>query len=85
MITAASVPVDPPGSTEGATCFGGWHMNAKEKMLIVWLLLVVALGFFLSHFWSFTVLALQKAVATATVPLLVSKFLAGISATHSLR
>ena len=60
-------------------------MNAKEKMLIVWLLLVVALGFFLSHFWSFTVLALQNAVATATVPLLVSKLLAGISATHFLR
>ena len=60
-------------------------MNAKKKFLIVWLLLMVALSFFLGHFWSYTVYtvyALEKAVALGIVPLFVfskSLAIAGVS------
>ena len=55
-------------------------MNAKEKLLLVGLLLVVALSFFLGHFWSYTICALQKVAATEIVPLLFfTKFTAGIT------
>ena len=59
-------------------------MNAKEKMLLVWLVLLVALGFFLSHFWSFTVCALRSAVAAGMIPLAVLPCLTGITAVHFL-
>jgi hypothetical protein len=55
-------------------------MNGKEKMLLVWLVLVVALGFFLSHFWSFTVCALRNAVAAGMIPVAVAGCLTGITA-----
>jgi len=54
-------------------------MNGKTKFLILGLVLAVALGLFLSHFWSYTICALEKAVATGFVPLVVSKFAAGIT------
>ena len=61
------------------------NMNAKEKLLIVGLLLVVPLSFFLGHFWSYTVSALQKTVVLDIVPLFVfSRFLAGITGLHFL-
>lgn len=60
-------------------------MNGKKKFLIIALLLVVALSFFLGHFWSYTVCALGKAVATGVLVLVVfSKFLAGITGVHFL-
>ena len=60
-------------------------MNGKKKFPISSLLLVVALSFFLGHFWSYTVCALGKAVAPGLVELLVFlKFLAGITGMHFL-
>jgi hypothetical protein len=56
------------------------NMNAKEKLLVIALLLMVTLSFFLGHFWSYTICLLQKAVVAGIAPLLVSsKFLAGIA------
>jgi len=60
-------------------------MNGKKKFLIIALLLVVALSFFLGHFWSYTVCPLSKAVAPGLVELLVFlKLLAGITGMHFL-
>ena len=59
-------------------------MNAKEKMLLVWLVLAVAWFFFLSHFWSFTVCALRNAVAAGMLPWAVARCLPGITAMHFL-
>ncbi|HYL86982.1 MAG TPA: hypothetical protein VE263_22350 [Candidatus Angelobacter sp.] len=53
-------------------------MSTKDKLLLIWLLMIVALSFFISHFWSFTIYAIQKAVALGVVPLLVASRLAGI-------
>ena len=62
--------------------FWGMDMDGKKKFLIVALPLGVALGLFLGQFWSFTVCALQKAVATEAVPMLVfSKLLVRITGT----
>ena len=71
--------------TGDAKYFGGMDMNGKKKFLIIALLFVVALGFFLGHFWSYTVYALGKAVAPGLVEFLVFlKFLAGITGMHLL-
>jgi hypothetical protein len=60
-------------------------MNGRTKFLIIGLLPVLALIFFLSHFWSQTVCALGKVVAAGAVLLvLFSKLLAGINAVHFL-
>ena len=60
-------------------------MNDKAKFLIVWFVLLAAAGFFLSHFWSCTVFALQKVLASGVLPsLAVSKFLGGITGMHFL-
>ncbi len=63
---------------------GGMDMNGKTKFLIVGLLLLITLSFFVRHFWSYSVCALQHAVA-GMVPLVVlSKFFAGIVGLHFL-
>jgi len=38
-------------------------VNTKEKVLIVWLLVAVAISFVFHHFWVCTVYALGRAVA----------------------
>jgi len=38
-------------------------VNTKEKVLIVWFLVVVAVSFVFHHFWVCTVYALGRAVA----------------------
>jgi len=43
-------------------------MNGKTKFVILGLLLAAILSLFLSHFWSFTLCALQSLVATGMVP-----------------
>jgi hypothetical protein len=54
-------------------------MSMKEKILIVWLLVVVALGLSFSHFWVSTVYALGRAVALGHVFLPgLAKLAAGI-------
>jgi hypothetical protein len=56
------------------------NMTGKTKFLILGLLLLVALSFFLGHFWSFALCALRNAVAAGIAPLLVfSKFFVGIT------
>jgi hypothetical protein len=58
-------------------------MAIKEQLLFLWLLLVVVSVFFISHFWSYVVYALQKATVFGLLPLLVfSKFAAGIAGLH---
>jgi hypothetical protein len=54
-------------------------MNVKERLLVVWILVVVAVGFWFHHFLSWTVFAFQKAVAFSffLLPGLV-KFAAGV-------
>ena len=53
--------------------------SERKRFPIGWLLPVVALGFFLGHFWSYV------PVVRGIVPLLVfSKFFGGLSGTHFL-
>ena len=55
-------------------------MNGKTKFLILGLLFAAVLSIFLSNFWSFTICALSRIVASGIVPLFVlSKFGAGIT------
>ena len=44
-------------------------MNMKEKLLFVWLLVVLAFSLVFHHFWASTVYALGKAVALNLVSL----------------
>jgi hypothetical protein len=60
-------------------------MSTTEKLLFLWLLLVMALSFFFSHFWGYTLYALQKAFPLLILPfLVVSKIAAGIAGIHFL-
>jgi hypothetical protein len=43
-------------------------MTMKEKLLVVWILVVAAFGFLFHHFLSCTVCAFQKAVAFSVLP-----------------
>ncbi len=60
-------------------------MSMKEKVLFVWLLVVVACSLIFRHFWASTVYALGRAVALnlASLPGL-AKFAVGISSLHLL-
>jgi len=54
-------------------------MTMNEKLLVVWILVVVAIGFLFHHFLSWTIWAFQKAVAFSLVPLPgLVKFAAGV-------
>jgi uncharacterized membrane-anchored protein YjiN (DUF445 family) len=53
-------------------------MNRKEKLLVVWILVVVAFGFLFHHFLSWTVWAFQRAVAFSFLPPGLVNFAAGI-------
>jgi len=60
-------------------------MSMKEKLLLVWLLVVVAFGFVFRHFWASTVYALGRAVAMNLVSLPgLAKFAAVICSMHLL-
>ena len=56
-------------------------MNRKEKLLFVWLLVVVAVSFIFHHFWACTVYALGRAVA---LNLVLLPGLAKLAAVHLL-
>jgi hypothetical protein len=61
-------------------------MSMKEKLLFVWLLVVVAFSFVFSHFWTSAVYALGRAVALNLVSLPdLAKFAAGICGMHFLQ
>ena len=54
-------------------------MNMKEKVLFLWVLVVVAAGFMFRHFWVCTVYAIGRAVALNVVSLPgLAKFTAGL-------
>ena len=60
-------------------------MTMKEGFFFVWLLLAVASSFFFSHFWSYAIYMVQKAVAFGVLPLLLfSKLVAEIAGLHLL-
>ena len=60
---------------------GGMDMSIKDQLLFLWLLMVIVLSLF-THFWSFIVYMIQKAVAFGMVPLLVSKLATGLAGIH---
>jgi len=54
-------------------------MNRKERLLVAWILVVVAIGFLFHQFLSWTVWAFEKAVAFSFLPLPgLMKFAAGV-------
>jgi len=54
-------------------------MTRKEKLLVAWILVVVAIGFLFHNFLSWTVYAFQKVVAFSLIPLPgLVKFAAGV-------
>jgi len=60
-------------------------MTRKEKLLVVGILVVVAIGFLFHHYLSWTVWAFQKAVAFSFIPLPgLMKFAAGICCVNLL-
>jgi len=80
----ASVPAGPGGPAEDAKWSRGMAMSMKEKVLFLWLLVVVA-SFVFRHFWVSTVCALGRAVALNLVCLPgLAKFAAVIFGVHFL-
>jgi hypothetical protein len=60
-------------------------MTSKEKLLIAWLLVVVAVSFVFRHFWVCTVYALGRAVALNLILLPgLAKLMAEVWAVHLL-
>jgi hypothetical protein len=60
-------------------------MSMNEKLLFVWLLVVVVFGFVFRHFWASAVYALGRAVALNLISLPgLAKFAAGICSLHFL-
>jgi hypothetical protein len=58
-------------------------MSIYEKLLFVWLLVVVGFGFVLRHFWLSTVYALSKVVALNLVFVAaLAKLAAGLFGAH---
>ena len=61
-------------------------MTRKEKLLVAWILVVVAIGFLFHNFLSWTVYAFQKVVAFSLIPLPgLVKFAAGVWCFNLLR
>jgi hypothetical protein len=60
-------------------------MSTKEKLLFLWILVVVAIGFAFHHFWASTAYTLGRAVALTFISLLgLAKFAAGMQGVHLL-
>jgi len=60
-------------------------MSTKEKLLFVWLLMVVAFSFVFRHFWANTVYALGRVVALNLISLPgLAKLAVGIFGVHHL-
>jgi len=60
-------------------------MNTKEQLLVVWIFVVVAIGFLFHQFLSWTVFAFQKVVAFSFLPLPgLVKFAAGVCCVNLL-
>jgi hypothetical protein len=60
-------------------------MSINEKLLFIWLLVVVIFGFVFRHFWALTVYALSRAVALNLISLpSLAKFAVVICGVHLL-
>ena len=60
-------------------------MSTKEKILFLWILVVMAFGLVYHHFWASTVYALGRAVALSLISLLgLAKVAAGMHGVHLL-
>jgi hypothetical protein len=60
-------------------------MSTNEKLLFLWLLVVVVFGFMFRHFWAGTIYALGKAIAMNLISLPgLAMFTAGIFGMHFL-
>ena len=60
-------------------------MSTKEKILFLWILVVVAFGLVFHHFWASKVYTLGRAVALTLIPLLdLAKIAAGLYGVHLL-
>jgi len=58
-------------------------MSVKEKILFIWLLVVVVFSIVFRHFWASTVYVLGRAVALHIVSLAgLAQFAAGICGVH---
>jgi hypothetical protein len=54
-------------------------MTMNEKLLVVWVLVVVAIGFLSHHLLSWTISAFQKVAASILIPLpALAKYAAGV-------
>jgi len=60
-------------------------MGIKERVLSIWLVMVVTVSFVISHFWASTIYALGRAVASNLVSLPgLAKLVARICGVHFL-
>ena len=60
-------------------------MNTKEKILFLWILVVVAFGLVFHHFGASTVYALGRAVALTLISLMgLARLAAGMHGVHLL-
>jgi hypothetical protein len=60
-------------------------MSTKEKLLFLWILMVVAFCLVFDHFWASTVYALGRAVALTLISLLgLAKIAVGMYGVHLL-
>ena len=60
-------------------------MSTKERILFLWILVVVAFGLVFHHFWASTVYALGRAVALTLISLVgLARLAAGIHGMHLL-
>ena len=60
-------------------------MGTKEKILSIWLVMVLTVSFLINHFWGSTVYTIARAVALSLVSLPgLAKLAAGICGAHFL-
>ena len=60
-------------------------MGMKEKILSIWLVMVVTVSFVISHFWASTIYALGRALASSLISLPgLAKLVAKICGVHFL-
>jgi hypothetical protein len=77
----ASVPAGPCGSAKDAKWSRGMAMSTNEKLLFLWLLVVVVFGFVFHHFAASAIYELGKAIAMSFISLPgLAKFTAGVFA-----
>jgi hypothetical protein len=75
----ASVPAGPSGPTEDAKWSRGMAMSMNEKLLFLWLLVVVVIGFLFHHFLANVIYEFGRTIAMNLVSLpVLAKCTAGI-------